>query len=146
MYKYSKCWFALQFESRKQDILFNYNKMFKLMLINRKYSEQKQKYYLRKWYQKRSENPFVNNVINNIIRRTSITSQIALWRMKINDGPKPVRINPLKWVAAINLKNTLKNHINDNQAIFLFNMQEKLPNLDIFNSNSTFRYGPYVLD
>jgi len=54
-------------------MLLNYLKLFKLRLINGKYSEKKLKHYLRKWYDKRKENPFVNSIIKNIIIRTPIT-------------------------------------------------------------------------
>lgn len=42
--------------------------------------------------------------MTNIARMTAINPQIALWRMKIHDGPRPRKINPLKWVACIKLK------------------------------------------
>lgn len=66
--------------------------------------------------------------------------------MKISEGRPLIWINPLKWVAAILIKKILKNKINDHQAIFLYNMAEQLPNLDIFKSVSTVTHGVYGIE
>ena len=96
--------------------------MFKLRLINIKYSEKKSKYYVRKWLKISKYNPWVDVILTNIVRKTRIVDQISLWRMKINPKNKIIKMDPTRFVAAIQIKRFMTKIIGDHGAIFMWNL------------------------
>lgn len=116
-------------------------KLFKLRQISGKCIERKIKYYLSKWHKTRKENPWVSTLLSNMIQKTPIIGQIALWRMKINEGIRPKKISAIKLVAAILLKRMLERIINEHRAVFIYNLSFKLPNFDNFDTGSLITTG-----
>lgn len=136
LYKLASAWFGLKFQFLKQELLAFYVKLFKLRQINERCIVNKLKHYLRRWHRTRKDNPWVSTILTNMIQNTPIIGQIALWRMKINQGIRPRKMNAIKLVAAILMKRVFQKIINDHQAVFIYNLSFQLPNFDNFDSGS----------
>ncbi len=106
----------------KEKINLNNAIFFKLFSIAKKYENKKIKYYLNRWFRQRKVNLFHGQTINNIITKTSIIPQIALWRMIIYKKKRRKKLNPLKFLACVKIRRLLQKKLEEQRIHFLFQL------------------------